>query len=95
MIPIKRPLESVVVEFDFTGELSAVTSATITVEVIGAGTDPSATSMLEGAAQISGAKVFQRVGAGIHGLDYYLQCLGVNGLDKIVRSDTLRIRRVA
>lgn len=93
MIPIKHPLESVIVEFDFASELSALTSAAVSLTVLEGATDAAVGAMLEGAAQVSGTKVLQRVGSGLTGLNYYLQCVGVNGLDKIVRDDILRVRR--
>lgn len=95
MIPIKHPLESVIVEFDFSSELPALTGASVFVSILHGQSDPSVGTMIEGAAQISGAKVFQRIAAGVIGLDYHLQCLGQNGLDKIIREDIMRVRSAA
>lgn len=83
--------ESVVVEFDYTGELTAPASAVITVTPVN-GTDAGAASMLDGAAQISGAKVYQRVQPGVAGLNYLLHCLATQGSDKRVRFGVLPVR---
>jgi len=83
--------ESVVVEFDYSGELTAPASAVVTVTPVN-GTDAGAAAMLDGAAQISGAKVYQRVQPGIAGLNYKLHCVATQGSDKRVRAGIIPVR---
>ena len=92
MTPIKDPAESVVVEFDFTDELSTIDSATVTVAVFGTGTDPDMAAMVDGAVQISGSSVLQRIKGGVSGLAYTLRCVAVGGSDIRVRADTMPVR---
>lgn len=92
MTPIKDPAESIVLEFDFSSELGSVDSATVAVTVHGDGVDPSALSMIDGAVQISGASVYQRISNGVAGVNYKLKCLAVSGSDIIARSDVMPVR---
>ena len=53
--------------------LAAITSASCTVELL-AGTDATPDDLLDGAPQISGTSVYQRVKAGVSGCTYKLRC---------------------
>lgn len=94
MMPIKDPAESVVIEFDFSAELASIGSASTSASVYGDGTDPDVATLLEGAPQISGTSVLQRVrkDSGIAGLDYKLRCVATTGADVIVRADVMPVR---
>lgn len=83
--------ESVVIEFDFRGELSAPSAAMVSVTPVN-GADPGAAAMLDGSVQIVGASVFQRVKPGIAGLNYRLRCRAVDGNEVRVRSAILPVR---
>lgn len=92
MKKIKAPIESVVIRFDFSSELTAVDSATVTVASHGAGTDPDLSSFLIGPPQISGTDVLQRIGGGIHGMKYRVRCVGQkSGGDTILREDLVYV----
>lgn len=91
MMPIKDPTESVVVEFDFDGEMESVTSAVVTATVH-SGTDANPSGILYAAPQVSGDKVTQRIQAGVSGVTYTLRCEATAGLDVVVRSDLLPVK---
>lgn len=91
MLPEKDPAESVVVEFDFSSELPSVLSAITSISIEGNGIDPSVSSMLVGAPQVSGTKVLQRVSGGVSGVLYKLRCEGTMGANVIVRSDHMPV----
>lgn len=91
LLPYTDPAESVVVEFDFSGELTAPDSAVVTVTPVN-GADPAAASMLIGTAQISGSSVFQRVKPNLAGLNYKLRCVATQGDDIRVRAGILPVR---
>ena len=57
--------------------MAAITSATVTVQLL-AGTDSTPEDLLDGAAQISGTSVYQRVKAGVSGCTYKLRCTAAN-----------------
>lgn len=92
LLPEKDPAESVVVEFDFYGELTAPTIATLSVTPIN-GADPAAASMLDGSYQISGASVLQRIKLGVDKLNYKLRCEAAQGGDVRVRAAILPVRQ--
>ncbi len=85
------PDENPIVEFDFTGELTAPESAVISVTPIN-GDDPDAASMLVGSAQFSGASVFQRVKPNLSGINYKLRCKATQGDEVRVRAAILPVR---
>lgn len=91
MTPIKDPAESIVLEFDFSSELAAVSSATVAVSVY-EGADATPAAMLDGAVQISGASVFQRIEGGVAGVSYTMRCVATSGSDVLVRSDMMPVR---
>lgn len=92
-LPAKDPAESLIVEFDFSSELSGIDSALVAVSVIG-GTDPDAAQVLSGALQIAGAKVFQRVSAGIDRVNYKLTCTATRGSDVRKLAASLPVRAI-
>ncbi len=92
MMPVKDPAESVVVEFDFSVELDAVDDAAAAVSVDSGGADAAVAAMLVGAPQISGASVYQRVSAGVAGVNYKLRCVATRGDAVIVRAAILPVR---
>lgn len=91
LLPVKDPAESVVVEFVFAELDSAPSLASVSIAPIGA-TDPSAAAMLDGAAQIVGASVFQRVKSGLSGVSYKLRCEATRGDDVRVIAAALPVR---
>lgn len=91
MLDIKNPEESVLVEFDYTGELTAPTIAVVSIAVVN-GVDPDAATMIVGAPQFSGAKVIQRISAGIDKTNYKVKCVATQGNDIRVRADILPVR---
>ena len=80
----KDPAESVVLEFDFSGELASIASASVVVSVA-SGTDPLAGAVLDGAHQIAGRKVMQRFSNGVSGARYKFRVVATDGEDTIVR----------
>lgn len=91
MMPTKDPSESVVVEFDFEGELTSIVSAVVT-NTVHDGSDASPSSMLYGTPQIDGTKVLHRVQGGVSGVTYKLRCVATSGMDVIVRSALLPVK---
>lgn len=65
--------EKYAIEFQFEPVLAAITSATVTVQLL-AGVDATPESLLDGSTQISGTSVYQRVKAGVSGCTYKLRC---------------------
>ena len=65
--------ERYAIEFQYSATMSAITSATVTVQIL-AGTDATPNDLLDGAPQISGTSVYQRVKAGVSGCTYKLRC---------------------
>ncbi len=92
MMPIKDPSESVVVEFDFGGELSTITSATVAASVQSGTADPNPSAILYGGVQLDGNKVLQRISGGVSGTTYKLRCEATDGLDVILRADLLPVK---
>lgn len=91
MKKIKAPVESVTLKFDFSSELGAIDSATVTVSVHGVGTDPAVAAFLQGSHQISGTSVFQRISGGRSGLKYLVRCVALSGSDAILRKDIIYV----
>lgn len=91
MLPDKDPAESVVVEFAFDGELSEIDSATMAIALLN-GADPDIAAMLDGALQIQGTSVLQRVSAGVDQVNYKLRCVATHGDDVRVRAAILPVR---
>ena len=87
----KDPAESVVLEFDFSGELDSIAGATVAVSVA-SGVDPLAAGVLDGAHQISGRKVLQRFSNGVPGARYKFRAVATDGEDTIVRVGIAAVR---
>lgn len=87
----KDPAEAYAVEFDFSSVLDSISSATVTVSVIG-GTDVDASELLLGMPQISSAKVFQRVHGGVGGCIYKLRCEATDGASIFATTCALPVR---
>ena len=69
----KDHAERYAIEFQYSATMSAITSATVTVQLL-AGTDATPDDLLDGDPQISGTIVYQRVKAGVSGCTYKLRC---------------------
>lgn len=69
----KQPAEEVTVEFDFAPDLDTVSNPDVTIAVY-SGADPAYSAMLIGTPTVIGAKVLQRIAAGVDGVDYALEC---------------------
>lgn len=91
MSKIKDPGESVVIDFDFSSELSAVDSAVVGISVY-AGADATPAAVLDGPMQILGKRVLQRVSGGVSGTSYKLRAVATRGSDVIVRTDILEVK---
>lgn len=76
----KDPAEEFAVEFDFSSELSAITSATVTV-VTQRGTDEAPSDLLVGDPQIDGTTVRQRIQGGLHKCTYKFRCEATDGTE--------------
>jgi hypothetical protein len=96
-LPGKYAAEKITVTFDFADELPAgdsLASAFVTCTLL-ADFDAAPSARLDGAAQISGGVVLQRIQGGTPGARYVLQCnatLSVSGA-VLVRAGILPIRR--
>ena len=86
----KDPAEKFAVSFDFSAEMTTITSATITVQTL-RGTDVSPQDVLDGAAQISGTTVLQRVKDGTHKATYKLRCEATDGTETWVITQALPV----
>jgi hypothetical protein len=91
LVDVTDPAENPIVDFDFTGELTAPASAVITVTPIDA-VDPDAASMLIGSPQFSGASVLQRVKPNLAGVDYHLHCAATQGEETRVLAGIMPVR---
>lgn len=69
----KEPSAEVTVEFDFGADVGTVSNPAVTIAVF-SGADPASSSMLIGVPSVIGSKVLQRIGAGLHAVDYALEC---------------------
>ena len=91
ILPDKDPAESVVVEFAFDGELAAIDSAVVAV-TLAAGTDATPAALLDGALQIQGTSVLQRISGGVADANYRLHCTATHGEDVRVRAGIIPVR---
>jgi hypothetical protein len=89
--PTKDAAEKFAVEFDFSRLATTVDSATVSVSLL-TGTDATPSALLDGAAQVSGAKVYQRVKAGVAGCNYRLRCEATAGSDVWALAESLPVR---
>lgn len=91
VLPDKAPTESVVVEFPFDGELTAIDGATLSASVA-AGADANPGALFDGPPQIQGANIFQRISGGIVDTNYKLICTATHGDDVRVLAGILPVR---
>ena len=88
----KDPAEAYAVEFKFDRVLASIVSATCTVSLLG-GTDASPDALLNGAAQISGTSVYQRIKSGETGCTYKLRCEATDGTETYVLTASIGVVR--
>lgn len=86
----KDPAEAYAVEFKFDRVLSSITGATCTVSLL-AGTDTTPSALLDGAAQISGTSVYQRIQSGEAGCTYKLRCEATDGTETYVLTASMGV----
>lgn len=88
-LPAMDPAENPVIEFDFAGELPAIDQV-LSVEIT-----PGGATLLDGAPQIVGTSVLQRIKPDITNIDtnYTVRCVALGGTDRRVRAATLPVRR--
>lgn len=89
--PSKDPEEQFAVSFDFSSELSSVTSATVTVR--DSNGNDAAKAILNESPQITGAVVRQRVKDGAHMAEYKFRCVGSDGVETYVITQILPVAR--
>lgn len=89
--PTKDPDEKFAIEFDFARLAATVDSAVVEVALL-SGTDATPATVLDGAPQVTGAKVYQRVKAGVAGCNYRLRCEATSGADVWALAATLPVR---
>jgi len=86
--PIKDAAASRVFSFNFQDQLAVgetISSATVTAAVY-SGTDASPSSLISGAASVSGATVSQVIAAGTAGVTYVLTCTAITSLSHTIAS---------
>lgn len=86
----KDPAEKFAVEFKFDRVLSAVTGATVAVSLL-SGTDATPEALLDGAAQASGATVYQRIKSGVDRCAYKLRCEATDGTETYVMTASIGV----
>jgi hypothetical protein len=76
----KHPSEIKTLIFDFSADLGdyGLTDAVVTVELL-RGTDPQASTLLEGDSQAAQALVTQTLARGVLGCSYAVHCLATDG----------------
>lgn len=81
------PAENPVIEFVFDGELSGIDSAVVSISPVGS-------PLLDGAPQIVGTSVLQRIkfGVAVDNTNYIVRCDAIGGADRRVRAATLPVR---
>ena len=81
------PAENPVIEFVFAGELASIDSAVVSISPLGA-------TLLDGAPQIVGTSVLQRIrhGVAFDQTNYVVRCDALSGVDRRVRAATLPVR---
>ena len=75
-LPSKAAGETVSTVFDFTSRLAVgeTISTQVCTAAVWSGVDPSPSAVISGAATASGAKVTQKLAAGVLGVIYYIVC---------------------
>lgn len=90
----KDPGEAYAIEFDFSAELSNITSVQVEVDFVSGAADPDSALVLDGAPQIiAGGLVRQRVKGGLDKRGYGLRCTATNGVETFVLTSTLPVLR--
>lgn len=79
-LPPKHPSEAFAVTFDFARLTTSIDSASVSVS-LAAGVDASPAAVLDGAAQVVGTTVLQRVRGGVDMANYFFLANAVSGLD--------------
>ena len=74
----KDPAASLVLDFDFAGELQAVDSAALSVTLVN-GPDPAPWTIMDGAKTLSGAIVSQRISGGLDKCNYKINAVARQG----------------
>lgn len=87
----KHPGARFAVAFRFGRLLDAVDSASLTIEAV-SGTDADPGDVFDGAPQITGADVYQRVRDGVSGVNYLITCTAIRGDDRHVLQALLPVR---
>lgn len=87
----KDPAESFAVSFDFSRLLETVTAANVTA-AIASGKTGAPEAILNGAAQVIGTQVLQRVSGGQVGSDYLLRCEASDGTETYVLTALMPVR---
>lgn len=88
-LPAMDPAENPVLEFDFSADLASIDQV-LSVEIA-----PGGSALLDGAPQIVGTSVMQRIKPDIANIDtnYTVRCVALGGTDRRVRAATLPVRR--
>lgn len=73
-LPTKDPLESVLVEFDFSNECASISNARMQA-VVYRGTDEAPQGILSGDVMVQGAKAYQRIAGGLSRVQYGIACV--------------------
>lgn len=96
MLSIKSPRETVVITFDFSSLTASISAPVVTASAYSGGTDPSPSSILSGAPQVSGSKVLQQVTAGVPGVYYELtaKVIAADGVSIYELSDVLPVLNI-
>jgi hypothetical protein len=87
----KDPAEIVTAEFDYSAIADTIGTPAISISAR-VGTDPGAAAMLLGAPVVLGAKVLQRIQAGLDDVDYSIRCLVPIGTDTVLIDAVLPVR---
>lgn len=73
-LDVKDPDESVLVLFDFRLIAASVSAAQVRITRFSGAADATPASLADGAPQIEGPRVYQRVTAGVDACTYHLEC---------------------
>ena len=84
--PVKHPAERVTAEFDFGPSLAAsdtLASVQLIVTTV-QGVDAAPSAVIYGAAQLRGARAFQKLTGGLAGCSYRVECRGTTTNDNLL-----------
>jgi hypothetical protein len=87
LLPETDPRENPVLEFDFDGDLESITTVVLNVT-------PSGVDLLDGAHQVVGAIVYQRIkrGVALANTNYHIDCEATDGVNYRVRAAIIPMR---